>query len=409
LSNQAFSYDANDRLESDTYDANGNTRVGKVALNAQGAEALAQTVNDSYDSENRLTSRTAPSGNVQVVYDGDGNKVRETANGQTISYSVDTQNPTGYAQVVEELQNGTVIRTYTYGHDLLVQDQRDGSGNWAATWFGYDGHGSVRLLTNALGHITDRYDYDAFGVLLVSSGTTLNRYRYCGEQFSPPLGLYHLRARFINAASGRFWSMDAYLGRCSDPLSLHKYLYANADPVGGIDPTGSTSIAETTAAEAESATFVKVSAVRVAFETGGARAGGAALQEVGAVVEGSVAQITRSVGAKIVDTSVKTVVSRLGGQRAIDLLVKIADRLVFIESKYQLPFKAGPQLVRLIGQIESAVATGGREIIVATAKDASPAALEMILSQLSAQAASRVTFVLGYANLARYLSGLMLD
>jgi hypothetical protein len=39
-------------------------------------------------------------------------------------------------------------------------------------------------------------------------------------------------------ATGRFWSMDSYEGAPSDPVSLHKYLYANANPISFIDPTG---------------------------------------------------------------------------------------------------------------------------------------------------------------------------
>ena len=32
--------------------------------------------------------------------------------------------------------------------------------------------------------------------------------------------------------------MDSYLGSVDDPVSLHKYLYANANPVNYIDPSG---------------------------------------------------------------------------------------------------------------------------------------------------------------------------
>ena len=53
---------------------------------------------------------------VTIVYDGDGNRVAETVGGVTTKYLVDTQNPTGYAQVVDELVGGgAVTRTYTYG------------------------------------------------------------------------------------------------------------------------------------------------------------------------------------------------------------------------------------------------------------------------------------------------------
>ena len=43
---------------------------------------------------------------------------------------------------------------------------------------------------------------------------------------------------YLNPSSGRFWTMDSFEGNQSDPLSLHKYLYAHADPVNGIDPSG---------------------------------------------------------------------------------------------------------------------------------------------------------------------------
>ena len=109
---QSFTYDANDRLTTDGYDKNGNTTAGKVSLDANGAPAPERLVNDSYDFEDQLTSRTSAVGAVIVVYDGDGNKVRETAGGQTTSYLVDDRNPTGYAQVLEELLN-QVLREFT--------------------------------------------------------------------------------------------------------------------------------------------------------------------------------------------------------------------------------------------------------------------------------------------------------
>jgi RHS repeat-associated protein len=52
------------------------------------------------------------------------------------------------------------------------------------------------------------------------------------------LGLYYLRARYYNPATGRFLSRDPNSGYINKPISLHKYLYAGGDPVNMMDPTG---------------------------------------------------------------------------------------------------------------------------------------------------------------------------
>jgi hypothetical protein len=50
---------------------------------------------------------------VGVAYDGDGNRVSETAGGVTTTYLVDALNPTGYSQVLDELVSGSVTKMYT--------------------------------------------------------------------------------------------------------------------------------------------------------------------------------------------------------------------------------------------------------------------------------------------------------
>jgi RHS repeat-associated protein len=214
------SYDANDRIITDVYDANGNTISYDGTTN-------------TYDFENHLTQH----GGVTIVYDGDGNRVTETVAGVNTNYLVDTNSPSGFAQVLEELQSGSVVRVYSYGLEL-VSERQTLSGTPTTSFYGYDGTGSVRNLTDALGAVTDTYDYDAFGNLINSTGSTPNNYLYEGQQFDPALHVYYNRARYLNTATGTFLTVDPYLGNLSDPLSLHRYLYARVDPVDRNDPSG---------------------------------------------------------------------------------------------------------------------------------------------------------------------------
>jgi len=220
------------------FDSNGNT-----TFNGQ------QNV---YDFENRLVQ----AGGVNLVYDGDGNRVQETVAGVTTKYLVGEINPTGYAQVFAEL-NGTngLLRGYEWG--LQLEAVRDFTVNSFGTfhYYGRDGHGSVRWLTDSNGAITDAYDYDAFGNLIAQAGTTFNNYLFAGEQFDPALGIYYNRARYYDQRQGRFWTADTFEGSIFDPSSLHKYLYTSANPANRIDPSGRFGLAETTVANSIGSTL----------------------------------------------------------------------------------------------------------------------------------------------------------
>jgi RHS repeat-associated protein len=262
-----YTYDADDRLGSDQYDEDGNT------INSLGTA-------NTYDFENHLATH----GGVTVVYDGDGNRVSETVGGITTNYLVDSVNPTGYAQVVDELVSGTVTRTYSYGLERISEKQASGT-----SFYGYDGHGSVRQLSNSAGAVTDSYDYDAFGNLINSTGSTPNNYLFAGEQFDPALGLYYNRARYYNNTTGRFWSMDTDEGDTESPFSLHKYLYVAANPVNLRDRSGNDfDLGSTLAAATGYTTIFGMSAVQSAVVILGVTGAlfSASLSGIGAALEG---------------------------------------------------------------------------------------------------------------------------
>ena len=84
------------------------------------------------------------------------------------------------------------------------------------------------------------YTYDAFGEEKGRSGSTENNYLFAGEQFDEELEEYYLRQRYYDVESGRFIRRDVYEGKQGEPLTLHKYMYAHANPVNLTDPSGKT-------------------------------------------------------------------------------------------------------------------------------------------------------------------------
>ena len=108
----------------------------------------------------------------------------------------------------------------------------------------------MRLLTDATGAVTDRYDYDAFGNIISQAGSTPNVYLYSGEQSDQNLGFYYNRARYYSQGIGRFVTADSANGNIRSPMQLHRYFYANQNPVTNLDPSGNVSLPELVIGEA---------------------------------------------------------------------------------------------------------------------------------------------------------------
>ena len=126
--------------------------------------------------------------------------MKETVATTTTSFLVAHHNLTGYAQELDELQGGAVSRTY-YGLEL-INERQSIAATPTTSFYGYDGHGSVRFLTSSTGAVTDTYVYDAFGTKISSTGSTPNNYLFAGEQFDPALGIYYNRARYTTRDRG---------------------------------------------------------------------------------------------------------------------------------------------------------------------------------------------------------------
>jgi len=248
--NTTYQYDKNDRLLKEvtngvttnyTYDNNGNTLSKTTGTDK---------VNYQWNAENRLVGLDNNGDGVNEItnkYDSDGIRISQIVNGEETRFLVDKNRD--YAQVLQEYTPSKIIKaSYVYGHDLISQLR-----NSQRSFYHVDGLGSTRALTDSNGLVSDRYAYEAFGEIIKQLGNTQNLYLFAGEQRDPNLGLDYLRARYLDVNTGRFISRDSFFGLQQQPTSLHKYLYANNNPINFTDPTGLFSLGELSASMAISA------------------------------------------------------------------------------------------------------------------------------------------------------------
>ncbi len=254
-----YSYDNNDRLQTETTPAGTTTYSYDAAGNTLSKAAPQGRTDYVYNDAGRLVEARDSTGVTTYVYNADGLRVRSThtAAGASPAQSTTTwslQDPNyAYAQEVERwTSTGSGPRrrsaVYAFADDLISQTRYDTAGIATTSYVQADGFGSTRWLTNAAGVITDAVDYDAFGNEIGRSGTTAVEHLYRSEAFDPNVGFYYLRARWMDPSVGRFTQQDAFAGLPSSPQSLNKYGFTHSDPINNSDPSGYTNLAESSVA-----------------------------------------------------------------------------------------------------------------------------------------------------------------
>ncbi|MBI3464735.1 MAG: hypothetical protein HY000_17015 [Planctomycetes bacterium] len=259
------------RSEAYSYDVNGNRTMAGY-----------QT-----DQNNRLTS----DGTFTYEYDNEGNRTRRTrissaqANDYITEYEWDHRGR--LMRVVSKNNQGTVTKEAKYTYDVfdrligrwLDPDGATGSAALVQSWTVYDGYnpyadfsasgsltnrylygpavdflmaridaagdedwyltdvlGSVRQIVDTNGTILDRIDYDSYGkVVSETNPAEGDRFKYTSREWESAVDLYFYRARWYDAAVGRFASEDP-IGFAAGDENLSRYV-GNA-PTNLTDPLG---------------------------------------------------------------------------------------------------------------------------------------------------------------------------
>ncbi|AEG01997.1 RHS repeat-associated core domain-containing protein [Methylomonas methanica] len=181
--------------------------------------------NYAFDAAHRLISQ----GNQSYVYDGVGNRIKATRNGQVTKYVYDAAGNL----LAEADQNNTITRYYIYGQGLTAMvDAQTGQ----LYVYHFDGTGHTVAITDQSQHTVNTYAYDPYGKLMAQTETIQQPFKYAGQVGIQAEGnnLYYMRARYYDADTGRFISEDP-IGHQG---GLNLYAYVRGNPIMAVDPSG---------------------------------------------------------------------------------------------------------------------------------------------------------------------------
>jgi RHS repeat-associated protein len=125
--------------------------------------------------------------------------------------------------------------TSAYLHDGGVLATIDGNDD--ALYLVDDALGSVRGVTDEAGDLDGTADYNVYGEVRASSGVS-TLFRFTGEQHDAETGFTYLRARYANAALGRFTSADTVQPNAPGTQGYNLYAYVAGNPTTWVDPSG---------------------------------------------------------------------------------------------------------------------------------------------------------------------------
>jgi len=219
------------------YDAGGRTTaIGRPALD--GNPALSATL--AYDAHDNLTA----AGGQAYAYDAEGRRVSAAGRRLVVAPgTVGLENTYAVTDAAGTLQAGFV---YAGENPLARYDAAGG-----LTYYLEDAMDSVGAVTTDGTSLAGTVAYDAFGNVRASTGVGLAGAAGAGGEFGfhgawreAGTGLYHVRARDYDPATGRFLTRDPAAAVPLAPETLHPYAFANGNPLLYTDPTGEFSIVE---------------------------------------------------------------------------------------------------------------------------------------------------------------------
>jgi RHS repeat-associated protein len=222
-----FSYDNASQISSSGY-----------TYDARGRMTASPDHTFTWNGASRLTGIDSTS----LSYNGLGDLVTRTEGENTTHYYYNYALELTPIVAEQDEATGQFLRYYVWTPDGHLLYSIDASADNAVRFYHFDRSGSTLALTDNSGNVSDSYAYTPYGELLAHDGNSDQPFTFVGmwgvRQESTGGTLYHMRARYYDAATARFLSREPLWPRITDPKQLNPYQYALLDPTTTIDFTG---------------------------------------------------------------------------------------------------------------------------------------------------------------------------
>ena len=256
-----FTYDPLDNLKSwtlggvkdhATYYYDDRNRLINIR-NSAGAAVLGLGYDDQGNLENK---------NGQAYRFDYGNRLRSVVDKETYRYDahgrrVTTGRPDStFAQSFYSLDGQLLLRedhhhgeaqnddhpelniphVYLNGSLLATIEWNRAAGNGQLKYYHTDALGSPIAVTNAVGAVIDRTDWEPFGAAI--GKPSYNGVGYAGHVMDGATGLIYMQQRYYDQSVGRFLSVDPVTADKVKGSNFNRYWYANNNPYKFADPDG---------------------------------------------------------------------------------------------------------------------------------------------------------------------------
>lgn len=194
--------------------------VGNVIEDGQGYQFVYDAENHQIEAKNELEATVG-----EYFYDGEGRRVKKIAGAET------------------------TVFVYNASGQLVAEYSTQMSSTPQISYLTTDHLGSTRLVTDQLGAVRDRKDFNAFGDETATAarvsglGYTIDeptRKNYTGYEKDGESGLEFAQARYYSTTHGRYTSVDPLTASASirNPQTFNRYTYVLNSPYKYTDPLG---------------------------------------------------------------------------------------------------------------------------------------------------------------------------